>query len=146
MDEILVRYCHFIGIIVLAGTLVAKHMMLTGELNLAQMQKIARIDRVYGLSALIVLLAGLTLWFGVGKPAEFYAKNWVFHLKVSLFIVMALLSIYPTIYINKICRAKQKLVNVPKSIINTVRLELTCLVIIPLSAVYMAKGYGLYAS
>ena len=146
MAEILIRYCHFLGIIVLAGTLVAKHMFLVGQLSLVQMNKVVKIDRVYGIAALVVLTAGLILWFGIGKPAEFYTKNWVFHLKITLFIVMALLSIYPTIYINKASRTKEESFNVPKKVNYIVRAELMCLVLIPLSAVFMAKGYGLYIS
>lgn len=143
MDEILIRYCHFIGIIVLAGTLVAEHMMLTGQVSQVQMKKIARIDMVYGASSLVVLAAGLSLWFGVGKPSEFYTANGVFHAKVTLFVVMGLLSIYPSKFINKASRYEEPLINVPKRVINIIRVELACLVLIPLLAVFMAKGYGL---
>ena len=143
MDEILVRYCHFIGIIVLAGTLVAEHMLLVGQVSAAQMKKIARIDMVYGISALTVLTAGLFLWFSVGKPATFYSENNLFHLKVGLFVVMGLLSIYPTMYINKANRSGDELITIPKKIVNIVRIELSCLVLIPLLAVFMARGYGL---
>lgn len=143
MDEILVRYCHFIAIIVLAGTLVAQHMLLVGQVNPVQLKKIVRIDRVYGISAVVVLVAGLLLWFKVGKPAEFYSGNWLFHIKVSLFVIMGVLSIFPTIFIIKASRSKEASITVPKSIINLIRAELSCLVLIPLFAVIMAKGHGL---
>ncbi|MCF2946859.1 DUF2214 family protein [Paraglaciecola aquimarina] len=148
MEDILVRYLHFIGIIVLAGTLVAEHMLLVGQVSIEQMKKIARIDMVYGVSALVVLAAGLTLWFWVGKPTEFYTKNGVFHTKVTLFVVMGLLSIYPTVFINKsinkASRPEESLITIPKRVINIIRAELACLVLIPLLAVFMAKGYGFY--
>ncbi|MDU0355361.1 DUF2214 family protein [Paraglaciecola aquimarina] len=143
MIEAIVRYFHFLGIIILAGTLVSKHMLLVGQVNVQQMQKLAKIDRVYGTSALIVFLAGLTLWFMVGKPKAFYSANGLFHLKVTLFFVMSILSIYPTIFIVKANRAKQAVTNIPKRVVNTVRAELLCLILIPLTAVFMAKGYGL---
>lgn len=143
MEEILIRYCLFIGIIVLAGTLVAEHMMLVGQVSAAQMKKIARIDIVYGVSALVVLASGLTLWLAVGKPADFYTKNTIFHIKVCVFVLIGLLSIYPTIYINKAKRSGDASISVPKSVINTVRAELSGLVLIPLLAVFMAKGVGL---
>ncbi|WP_299076964.1 DUF2214 family protein [uncultured Paraglaciecola sp.] len=143
MAEILVRYIHFVGIIVLAGTLVAEHMLLTGQVSLAQMKKIARIDMVYGVSAFVVLIAGLTLWLAVGKPAEFYTSNPVFHTKLTLFVIMALLSIYPSLYIFKASRGKESLMTIPPKVINAIRVELTCLVLIPVLAVFMAKGYGL---
>ncbi|MGJ8680818.1 DUF2214 family protein [Paraglaciecola sp.] len=144
MDDVFIRYLHFIGIIVLAGTLVAEHMLLIGQVSNAQMKKLARIDRVYGVSALVVLTAGLTLWFWVGKPAEFYTKNGVFHAKVTLFVIMGLLTIYPTIFINKASRSTEEFITIPKRVINMVRAQLACLVLIPLSAVFMAKGFGFY--
>lgn len=144
MDEIFVRYLHFIGIIVLAGTLVAEHMLLTGQVSLTQMKKIARIDMAYGVSSLVVLGAGLSLWFLFGKPSEFYTANGVFHGKVTLFVLMGLLSIFPTLFINKASRSKEPLITVPKRVINIIRAELACLVLIPLLAVFMAKGFGFY--
>lgn len=143
MSDILVRYAHFIGIIILAGTLVSEHMLLTGQVSIAQMKKIARIDMVYGVSALVVLLAGLTLWLGVGKPAEFYTPNPVIHTKITLFVIMALLSIGPSLFIFKASRSSEQYITIPKKVINAIRVELTCLVLMPLMAVFMAKGYGL---
>jgi putative membrane protein len=131
------------GIIVLAGTLVAEHMLLLGQVTNQQMQKLARIDRVYGISAVVVLLAGLSLWFWVGKPQEFYSKNGIFHAKITLFVIMGLLSIYPTLFINKASRSEENFITIPKRVINIVRAELACLVLIPLMAVFMARGYGL---
>ena len=143
MDDILIRYLHFIGIIILTGTLVSEHMMLTGQVTVTQMKKIARIDMVYGASSIVVLGAGLTLWLAVGKPAAFYTANSLFHGKISLFILMFLLSIYPSLFIFKASRSADSLITIPKKVINLIRAELSCLVLIPLLAVLMAKGYGL---
>lgn len=39
-------------------------------------------DAFYGLAAIVLLGAGLTLWFGgVSKPTFYYSKNWIFHLR-----------------------------------------------------------------
>ncbi|WKE65391.1 DUF2214 family protein [Gallaecimonas kandeliae] len=142
MDEILVRYLHFIGIMTLAATLVAEHLLLAPSLAPAQLRRLARIDAIYGLAALLVLGAGLTLWLGVGKPAVFYSHNWVFHLKLTLFVLLALLSIYPTRFFLK-HRNSEAEVAVPKAIVMVVRTELLLLLVIPLLAATMAKGVGL---
>lgn len=96
--EILVRYIHFLGIFVVVGTLTVEHLLLKEQMTRAEIKRMARIDGLYGLSILIVIAMGLTQWFWVGKPAEFYSKNWIFHLKFGLVIVMSILSIPPLLY------------------------------------------------
>lgn len=141
MDEIITRYFHFIGIIVLASTLVAEHVLLKGELDAGLRRRIGIIDAVYGLSALVVLCSGLTLWLWVGKPAGFYTDNPVFLAKLGCFILMGLVSIRPSLFLRR--NRDVARVTVPKTIVNCIRIELTALVIIPLLAVLMAQGTGL---
>jgi putative membrane protein len=99
--EILLRYLHFISIFAIVGSLVSEHVLLKPELTRAELKRLSRIDSVYGVSAILLLSAGLTLWFsGVGKPTVYYSKNWIFHLKITLFAIIGLLSIYPTIFLS----------------------------------------------
>lgn len=84
--EIFLRYLHFISIFTIVGTLSAEHLLLKKTMTRGEIGRLARIDAVYGLAALTLLGAGLTLWLsGVGKPTEFYSGNWIFHTKISLF-------------------------------------------------------------
>ena len=97
-------------------------------------------DLVYGISAVIALVSGLGLWLWVGKPAEFYSVNWIFHVKLTLFILVFLLSLYPTrFFITH--RKTEETVSIPKSIIMVIRMELLLVFIIPFFAVLMANGY-----
>lgn len=143
MLDILVRYAHFIGIIVLSSALVAQHVLLKAEINQQQLKQLKVIDRVYGVSAFVVLLSGLALLLWVGKPAEFYAKNPVFHIKMTLFVLMAVLSLAPTIFLIKQKSANVQQIQVPKYLIHIVRFESLLLILIPLAAVFMAAGVGL---
>ncbi|MEQ9210339.1 MAG: DUF2214 family protein [Pseudomonadales bacterium] len=143
MTEILVRYAHFLGIIVFASLLVAEHILVKGKLSDQDLKRVLIIDAAYGVSALFVLIAGLTLWLWVGKPAEFYNANPVFHAKFGIFILMAIISIYPTCFYLKNRKMTGGFLEVPKAVVNAIRLESLLLVLIPLLAVFMAKGYGL---
>ena len=107
--------------------------------------RISRIDAVYGAAAITLLAAGLTLWLGgFGKPTEFYSKNWVFHTKITLFLTVGLLSIYPTVFYLKQSKGNpEERVLIPSKVIMMVRIELLILFIIPLIAGLMAKGIGL---
>jgi putative membrane protein len=100
--EILLRYIHFISIFTIVGALVSEHLLLKKQLTRAEIGRLSRIDAVYGIAALILITAGLTMWLGgVGKPSEWYTKNWIFHTKLTCFLTVGLLSIYPTVFFIK---------------------------------------------
>ncbi len=144
--EIILRYIHFISIFTIVSSLVSEHLLLKKTMTRGELARLARIDAVYGIAALILLTAGLTLWLGsVGKPAWFYSKNWVFHLKITLFAVVGLLSIYPTVFFLRNRKGDAtETVSVPKMVIMTLRIELLILFIIPLLAGLMAHGIGYF--
>lgn len=142
MLDLLVRYGHFFGIFVIFSILSAQHLLVKDELEPISIKKIAALDMVYGVSALAVLLFGLGLWWGVGKPADYYTHNPLFHAKVGLFVLTGVLSFIPTRFYLKHKHSGQP-VTVPRSIIMIIRIELTLLVIVALLAVLMAQGVGL---
>jgi putative membrane protein len=144
--ELFLRYLHFISIFAIVGTLVSEHLLLKPQLTRAEITRLSRIDAVYGIAALLLLTVGLTLWLsGVGKPSEWYTKNWIFHTKITCFALIGLLSIHPTVFFikNKNGEANE-LVAIPKSIYMMIRLELTLLFIIPLLAGLMSRGVGYF--
>ncbi|NAW65903.1 DUF2214 family protein [Photobacterium halotolerans] len=143
MFEIVIRYFHFIGIFALFSVLVVEHMLIKRRLTAEEMHRLARLDALYGISAVVVLLAGLVMWFLVGKPAAFYTANPVFHAKVTLFLIVAALSVFPTVFFYRHRRTTRETIPVPPVIVILIRLELLLLLAIPLLAVLMAKGIGL---
>ncbi|MBX2898344.1 MAG: DUF2214 family protein [Cyclobacteriaceae bacterium] len=146
--ELLLRYVHFISIFTIVGSLVSEHMLLQKQLTRNTIAKIARIDAVYGFAALTLLAAGLTLWLGeYGKPALFYSKNWIFHTKLTLFVLIGVLSIYPTIFFIKQRKGNpDELVTIPTGVKMLVRIELLLLFIIPLLAGLMSRGVGYFGN
>jgi putative membrane protein len=143
MAYIFVKHIHIVGIMVFVSSLVLEHMLIKPKMSPAEVGKVAIVDAVYGASATIVLIAGLVLWFFVGKGSDFYTSNPVFHTKVAIFVLAALLSIYPTIFFIKNRKSTLQAVSIPKSIVLIVRLELLMVLLLPLFAVLMAQGYGL---
>ncbi|MFZ5973316.1 MAG: DUF2214 family protein [Bacteroidota bacterium] len=146
--ELFLRYIHFVSIFVIVSTLVSEHLLLKKEMTRAELGRLARIDAVYGFAALSLLAAGLTLWLtGIGKPTVFYSKNWVFHTKLTLFIAVGLLSVYPTIFFLRNRKGNHnEMVNIPQVIFWLIRFELLLLFIIPLLAGLMARGVGFYGN
>lgn len=144
--EIFLRYVHFISIFIIVGTLTGEHLLLKKKMTRLEIARLARIDALYGIAALSLLAAGFTLWFGgFGKPTIYYSKNWVFHLKISLFVVIGLLSIKPTIFFLRQRKGDHaEMINIPSYIFWMLRMELALLTIIPLLAGLMSKGIGYF--
>ena len=144
--EIFLRYIHFISILVIVSSLVSEHLLLKKTLTRGEIGRLARIDAVYGIAVLTLLAAALTLWLGsIGKPAYFYTKNWIFHTKLTLFLLVGLFSIWPTIFLIKNRKGDvNETINIPSSVVMMVRIELTLLLIIPLLAGLMAHGVGYF--
>lgn len=142
--EIFLRFIHFISIFAIVGALVSEHLLLKKTLSRSEIGRLAKIDGVYGLAVLVLLGVGMTLWSGGhGKPTDFYSSNALFHTKLTLFIIIGILSIYPTVFLIKNKNGdQQENIQVPKSIFWMLRLELLLLFIIPILAGLMAKGIG----
>jgi len=140
MEEIFFRYLHFIGIMGLASTLVMQHLVIATEVTQKELKKMIFLDIIYAICVLITLIAGLMLWLSVGKDASFYSTNWVFHVKLTLFIVIGLLSIYPTLFFKKSKKMGAEIVKIPKMIIMLIRMQLLLVFIIPFLGALIAKG------
>ena len=139
--EILVRYLHFIGIFVIYGMLTVEHVLLKDKLTPAGMRRLALYDLAYGIAALVTLATGLTLVFYVGKTSAFYTVNPLFWLKLLLFLLIALISIVPTVFLLKNRRSTEDVI-VPRKVILALRWELSLLAIMPLLGAMMARGIG----
>ncbi|EMS31243.1 hypothetical protein C943_02390 [Mariniradius saccharolyticus AK6] len=142
--EIILRYLHFICIFAIVGSLVSEHLLLKNTLSRRELDRLSKIDAVYGLAALVLLGVGMTLWLGgIGKPTDFYSKNPIFHVKLTLFVLIGILSIYPTVFFLKNRKGDpEEEIAVPKGIFWSLRLELLLLLVIPILAGLMAKGIG----
>ena len=142
MEEVLVRYLHFLGIITLASALVGEHLLIAKEMNIKSFKKLVIVDAVYGLGAIATLIAGILLWFSVGKPAEFYSSNVIFHIKITLFLSIGLLSIFPTVYFLRNRKSTSDSITIPSYIVKIIRIELCLLLILPVLGVLISRGIG----
>lgn len=143
--EIFLRYLHFVSILTMAGTLAAELALLRSRLTRRELGRIAIIDGLYGLSAVVLLVAGLTLWLGsYTKPSVYYSNNWIFITKLSLVAAVGILSIYPTIFFLRQRRGDpDEQVTLPAALLWSVRVELMLLAVIPFLAGLMSRGIGL---
>ena len=142
--EIIAKYIHFISIFAIVGALGSEHLLLKPVMTRAEIRRLSMIDGVYGAASILLLAAGFTLWVGVGKPASYYNENWIFLLKIGLFVVVGILSIRPTVYFFRQRKGDpDEEIAVAKDIVRWVRLELLIILTLPALATMMAKGLGM---
>jgi putative membrane protein len=106
-------------------------------------------DIFWGMAAVIWLVTGLARAFaGLEKGTDYYLHNPMFHLKITLFILLVLLEMKPMIQLTK-WRAKVRstpgFVPTQEDLQPLMRLnfiELHIVAIIPFVAAFMARGFG----
>src|SRR5262245_31480388 len=106
------------------------------------------IDLFYGIAAVVVFLTGLLRFAYFGKGVHFYLGNPLFYIKVGMFLLVALISVYPTMRFlawRKMLKQGDLPALDPRTMTRlraVIRLELGLLIVIPLLAVLMARGIG----
>jgi len=140
--DVLIRYLHLFAVIVLAGTLIIENVAIGKQITREDLRNLLKVDAVYGASAGLVAILGISLWLWVGKPSAFYTSNPVFHAKIALFIAVGLISIYPTVFFIRQRKTEVETILVPTGVIRALRIELTLLAFIPILAFLMARGIG----
>lgn len=139
---------HYLGIMFLAAALVAEHLLFVPRPERAVARKIVTVDVIYGVSLLVVFVTGIARLFHGGKGALFYMQTWAFHAKFSLFVVMAVLWLYPAFKFfawRRQLKAGQAPVMADaeaKRVLMAIRVQLLILVLLPLLAAMMARGIG----
>jgi len=130
----------------LVGSLISEHLILKPSIKKDQIKSLATIDLIYLLSAIVVLTTGILRWFVYGKGYDFYMSTPLFHIKLTLFIIIGILSIFTPIKILK-WRKQVKHGQEPditekgvKKLLMFIRIELLLIAIIPLLAVLIARG------
>lgn len=139
----LFAFLHHVAAFTLVAALVVEFVLIRGELTPALARKLARVDMILGISAVVLLAVGLVRVFHFEpKGAAFYTHNLAFIAKLGLFIAVALLSIYPTVKFLAWRKAPDP-ASVP-AVRRILHLELVGVVLILLFAALMARGIGYY--
>ena len=143
-------HLHYLTIALLLGLLLAELFHLRPTLEPRQARRLIFIDLAYGLSAGLVLTTGLIrlIWFG--KGLDYYLANGFFYAKMGLFILVSLLSLWPTFTFlgwRNVLRASQgpQLAARQLGLLRLLVLaELVALGGMIGCAMLMARGYGMF--
>jgi putative membrane protein len=142
----LFAFLHHLCAFTLVSAVAIEFVLIRSELTLASARRLQITDMVLGVAAGLLLIIGLSRVFFFEKGADYYFHSHAFLTKFSVFIVIGLVSIIPTVEFlswNKPRRAGQ----VPAISARKLRLvtavihgELAGIAIILLCAAIMARG------
>ena len=142
----LFAFFHHVAAFTLVSALAVEFVLIRQELTLANARKLPVVDAVLGGSATLLLIVGLLRVFYFEKGAAYYFSSHAFLKKFAVFIVLAGLSIVPTVeflswrkavnagQVPVVAARKMRLV---RSLIHG---ELAGVVVILLCAAIMARG------
>jgi putative membrane protein len=90
-------FLHHIAAFMVFATMFVEFILLKGEIDLRSAQRLLRVDAMFGMSAGLVVVIGIVrvVWFE--KGVDYYLHSVPFILKMTLFVIVGLLSIYPTV-------------------------------------------------
>jgi putative membrane protein len=144
--EALLAYAHFLAILTLVVFISSEAALCRIEwMNAKVVERLAAVDRIYGFAAGAVLLTGLArTWWGI-KGASWYWHQPLLHLKLGLFIVVALMSIQPTLMFIRWRKTLRAGGGLPAEVeVKTARrwvmIQAHIVAVIPLAAVFLARG------
>jgi putative membrane protein len=144
----LFAFLHHAAAFLLVAVVTVELVLLRGEITLASARTLLRMDSVYGLCALVLLIVGFIRVIYTEKGAHYYFHSGTFVAKLALFVIVGLLSIIPTVQflgwrkavkageapaLDEAARRRMRMI---------IHTELTLLFLIMLCAALMARGIG----
>ena len=118
----------------------------TEWMNAAVVERLVRLDVIYGAAALVMIGSGLArLLWGI-KGVSWYVSQPLFHIKITIVVVMAILSIWPSIMFRRWRRNLQASGALPdelevKKVRRLVMIQSHVLPVVAVIAVFWARGW-----
>lgn len=146
--DLVLAIAHHLAVLTLIGLLAAEFALLRPGLGGARVAQLARIDAGYGGVAGLVVVVGIVRVIFGANGWEYYVTNYAFWAKMAAFLVMGLLTIPPTLAIRGWVKSGKGQADyaVPAAEIASnrryVHYQAGIVVLIPIFAAMMARGYG----
>ncbi len=148
IGDALLSTAHFLAVFLFVAALAIEFSLLRGPLNQETIKRLAGADRFYGVSAILVIAAGVSrLYFGLKEESYFFQLH-SFWTKMGVFALIGLLSIWPTVRILAWARAsKANAAFAPphgevKAIRRLVHIQAGLIGLVVINAALMARGIG----
>ncbi|MBS7806550.1 DUF2214 family protein [Variovorax sp. PCZ-1] len=138
---------HHIVLLLLVSVLGGEALLLRQPPSESILRTLGRVDALYGLSALALLIIGSVRLSAGAKDISFYSGNPVFWIKIAVFVIIGLISIVPTVRFIRWKRHFSATGQLPEaaawqSTRKLVMVQLHLLPFVAIAAAAMARGIG----
>ena len=141
--DLALAIAHHLIIFALFGILAAEIISVKRGMSADSLAKVAAVDLGYGALAGVILVVGFARAIFAAKGWAYYSHNGFFWAKITTFLIIALLSVPPTLKFIQWRRAggspSDQEVRSVRSFLCT---ELVLFALLPVFAAAMARGYG----
>jgi len=122
---------------------------LRAKLDADGFKRLFATDAVWGVAAVLWLVTGLARAFGyLEKGTQFYLHSALFHTKLTLFIVIVLLEIWPMVtfirWRGQLKKGQTPDVSRVRALYVINHVEMVLVVVIVFVASFMARGFGMF--
>lgn len=148
MLEALLAYAHFVAILSLVVFLTSEAALCRPEwINAAVVRRLSRVDTIYMFAALAVLATGVARTLLGAKGAAWYWHQPLLHFKVTMYVVIGLMSVRPTLAFRRWVKALDRDGSLPaeaevRNARRWIMVQAHLLVVVPLAATMLARGVG----
>ena len=142
----LFAFVHHVAAFALVAALTAEFVVLRGDLTVQRARQVLAADLAFGVSASAILVVGFLRVFYFEKGASYYFHSVPFILKLTLFAIVGLLSIYPTVeflsWRKQVKEGRAPVISERKlrSVRAVIHWELIAIALLILCAALMARG------
>jgi len=149
ITDLLLAIAHHLLIFALFAILVIRAVLIHPGMEAPRIHRVARLDRLYGMTAGLILIVGFSRVFLGAKGALFYLGNPVFWAKIIAIAAVGALSVVPTRHLIEWSRAARAdaAFAPPAEAMRKVRRfiagEIAVFPLILVFAAAMARGFGL---
>lgn len=146
----LMAFLHHLAAFTLFAALVYEFILLRKPFSVQTAQSLLQTDQIYGITAVAILVIGFGRALHFEKGEDYYFHSLPFIIKISLFVLVGILSIYPTVkFLSwRSTLKQQQLPQVSEETLTMIRrlihIELVAVIAIMLCAAMMAKGVGYF--
>lgn len=144
--ESFLAYFHLVAVFTMVVFMASEAALCRTEwMNAAVVHRLVRLDLIYGIFALSVLLAGLARTFWGIKGVGWYWSQPLLHLKVGLFIAIGLMSLKPTLSFLRwrrrlVATGELPLAEEVRAVRRWIMIETHLIGLVLLAAAFLARG------
>ena len=143
MTDLLLAILHHVTMFALFGVLAVELTVVRSGMSTGQVALAARVDRLYGLFAMLMIVIGFSRAVLAAKGWDYYSHNGFFWAKIASFALVGALSALPTVRFIRWRRASHRPDDGEVAHVRRfLHAQAALFFLIPIFAAAMARGYG----